>query len=62
MIALSWDEEIGCRGIPHMIDQVVPFLGCPDLVIVGEPTEMQLCSGHKGKVSYKAICYGEASP
>ena len=60
MIALSWDEEIGCRGIPHMIDQVVPFLGYPDLVIVGEPTEMQLCLGHKGKVSYKAICYGEA--
>jgi len=60
MIALSWDEEIGCRGIPYMVDQVVPFLGCPDLVIVGEPTEMQLCLGHKGKVSYKAICYGEA--
>ena len=60
MIALSWDEEIGCRGIPHMIDQVVPFLGCPDIVIVGEPTEMQLCLGHKGKVSDKAICYGEA--
>jgi acetylornithine deacetylase len=60
MIALSWDEEIGCRGIPNMIDHVVPFLGCPDLVIVGEPTEMQLCLGHKGKASYQAICYGEA--
>jgi len=60
MIALSWDEEIGCLGIPHMIDHVVTFLGCPDLVIVGEPTEMQLCLGHKGKASYQAICYGEA--
>ncbi|MEP6017247.1 MAG: acetylornithine deacetylase [Paracoccaceae bacterium] len=60
MIALSWDEEIGCRGIPHMIDQVIPTLGRPDLVIVGEPTEMQLCIGHKGKASYKAICTGEA--
>jgi len=60
MIALSWDEEIGCLGIPHMIDHVVTFLGCPDLVIVGEPTEMQLCLGHKGKASYQAICYGES--
>ena len=60
MIALSWDEEIGCRGIPHMIDQVIPTLGRPDLVIVGEPTEMQLCIGHKGKAAYKAICTGEA--
>lgn len=60
MIALSWDEEIGCRGIPHMIDQVIPTLGRPDLVIVGEPTEMHLCIGHKGKSAYKAICTGEA--
>ena len=60
MKALTRDEEIGSRGIPHIIDQVVPYLACPDLVIVGEPTEMQLCLGHKGKVSYKAICYGEA--
>lgn len=60
MVALSWDEEIGCRGIPHMIDQVIPILGRPDLVIVGEPTEMQLCVGHKGKAAYKAICVGEA--
>lgn len=60
MIALSWDEEIGCRGIPHMIDQVVPVLGHPDLVIVGEPTEMQLCLGHKGKASYQAVCSGVA--
>ncbi len=60
MIALSWDEEIGCRGIPHMVDQIIPVLGQPDLVIVGEPTEMQLCIGHKGKAAYKAICTGEA--
>lgn len=59
MIALSWDEEIGCRGIPHMIDHVIPTLGRPDLVIVGEPTEMQLCLGHKGKASYRATCHGE---
>ncbi|WP_293577668.1 acetylornithine deacetylase [Phaeobacter sp.] len=60
MIALSWDEEIGCRGIPQMIDHVLPCLGRPDLAIIGEPTEMRLCLGHKGKASYRAICQGEA--
>ena len=58
MIALSWDEELGCRGIPEMIDLVLPTLGRPDLVIVGEPTALRLCTGHKGKAAYRAICRG----
>jgi len=60
MIALSWDEEIGCRGIPQMIDQVIPTLGRPALCLVGEPTGMHPAIGHKGKASYRAICQGEA--
>ena len=60
MIVLSWDEEIGCRGIAEMIGHVLPRLGRPDLVIVGEPTEMRLCIGHKGKTAYRAICVGDA--
>jgi len=60
MIALSWDEELGCRGIPQMIDQVIPILGRPNLCIVGEPTLMRLGIGHKGKASYHATCHGEA--
>lgn len=58
MIALSWDEEIGCQGIPEMIDRVIPVLGRPELVIVGEPTRMRLCVGHKGKAAYRATCRG----
>lgn len=60
MIALSFDEEIGCRGIPEMIDQVIPVLGLPDLCIVGEPTLMRAAIGHKGKASYHAVATGEA--
>jgi acetylornithine deacetylase len=59
MIALSWDEEIGCRGIAEMIGRVIPALGRPDLVIVGEPTQMRLCTGHKGKAAYRATCRGQ---
>jgi acetylornithine deacetylase len=60
LFALSWDEELGCRGIPHMIDRVIPALGRPDLCIVGEPTSLRLAVGHKGKVAYRAACHGEA--
>ncbi len=60
MIALSWDEEVGCRGIAEMIGRVIPVLGRPDLCIVGEPTSMRPGTGHKGKASYRAICHGQA--
>lgn len=60
LIALSWDEEVGVRGIREMIGHVIPVLGRPDLCIVGEPTLMRPGIGHKGKASYRAICRGEA--
>lgn len=60
MIALSWDEEVGCRGIAEMIDRVIPTLGRPELCIVGEPTLMRLGIGHKGKASFRATCRGQA--
>lgn len=60
MIALSWDEEVGVRGIREMIGAVIPVLGRPELCIVGEPTLMRPAIGHKGKASYRAICRGEA--
>lgn len=60
MVALSWDEELGCRGIPQMIDRVIPVLGLPGLCVVGEPTLLRMATGHKGKASYRAICHGTA--
>ena len=48
-IALSYDEEVGCLGAPLMIDHMVSH-GMPraDTVIVGEPSMMQVVTGHKG--------------
>ncbi|MDG1867485.1 MAG: acetylornithine deacetylase [Yoonia sp.] len=48
-IALSYDEEVGCLGAPPMIDHMVSH-GMPraDTVIVGEPSMMQVVTGHKG--------------
>jgi acetylornithine deacetylase len=59
-LAISYDEEIGCRGIAEMIGQVAPLIGLPRLCIVGEPTEMRIATGHKGKAAYRVTCRGTA--
>lgn len=59
-LAFSWDEEIGCRGIPVMLEQLDETIGAPEICIVGEPTEMQIALGHKGKVALRARCTGQA--
>ena len=50
-LCLSYDEEVGCLGVPRMLEflaaQAVRPVGC----IVGEPTDMKVVIGHKGKLS-----------
>lgn len=59
-LLISYDEEIGCVGIERMKERLKPLLGCPELAIVGEPTDMQVAVGHKGKRSYTAKIAGQA--
>ena len=58
-LIFSYDEEIGCVGIQEMAAHLPPHLNAPRLCIVGEPTEMQIAIGHKGKVALKATCFGQ---
>lgn len=58
-LVLSYDEEIGCIGIRDMLPSLTPLLGKPRLVIVGEPTAMQVATGHKGKTALRVTCSGE---
>ena len=60
LLALSYDEEVGCLGIREIIDHVIPTLGRPEFCIVGEPTGMRVAVGHKGKAVYRATCNGVA--
>jgi len=46
--AFTFDEEIGSCGAPILIDQVAGQPYRPSIVIVGEPTGMQVIDGHKG--------------
>lgn len=51
-LAFSYDEEVGCLGAPAMIRELVRDLPAPLAVIVGEPTNMEVVSGHKGIASW----------
>lgn len=59
--AFSYDEEIGCRGAPFMIDELKKMGLRPDACIVGEPTEMRPVVAHKGKQSFRCSVHGVAA-
>jgi acetylornithine deacetylase len=59
-LALSFDEEIGCVGVRHLLRALEGRIAAPALCIVGEPTLMQIGTGHKGKAAYRAVCCGQA--
>ncbi|MGI9510703.1 MAG: acetylornithine deacetylase [Geminicoccaceae bacterium] len=61
-LAFSYDEEVGCKGVPSLLDHMIARLpvlpvGC----IVGEPTGMRVANGHKGKAGYRCTVTGKAS-
>jgi len=57
--AFSYDEEIGCLGAPDMIAQMAGHSPRPSCVIVGEPTEMAVVTGHKGLYSVRVEVTGK---
>lgn len=58
-LAFSYDEEVGCRGVPEMIDHVVDNLPRPRLAIIGEPTSMKPINGHKGILAFRTTVTGK---
>ena len=57
-IALSYDEEIGCIGVRSLIDMLADAPIRPLMCIVGEPTQMAVATGHKGKTALRTVCSG----
>lgn len=57
-LALSYDEEIGCVGVRRLLEVMETATVRPALCIVGEPTSMQIATGHKGKMALRAVCQG----
>lgn len=56
--AFSHDEEIGCLGAAPMANALLEINAKPALIVIGEPTHMQLVGAHKGIVSYETIVTG----
>ena len=56
--AFSYDEEIGCIGVRGLVELINGLQVRPQMCIVGEPTDMQVVIGHKGKTSYLARVRG----
>lgn len=59
-IALSYDEEVGCQGVRVMIKDMVQAGFAPSAVIVGEPSMMQVVTGHKGGMRMRTTVRGHA--
>jgi acetylornithine deacetylase len=57
-IALTYDEEIGCLGVPVLIRAMREMAALPRLAIIGEPTGMQVAIGHKGARAFAASFRG----
>jgi acetylornithine deacetylase len=57
-LAFSYDEEVGCLGAPAMIDRLTSELPPVAAAIVGEPTNMEVTSGHKGIVTHVVTVTG----
>ncbi|HEX4295350.1 MAG TPA: acetylornithine deacetylase [Rhizomicrobium sp.] len=56
--ALSFDEEVGCAGVPALLADLAEAKIKPALAIVGEPTLMKVVGAHKGGTSVKTRCKG----
>jgi len=57
-IALSYDEELGCLGVPSLVRALAQRENKPALCIVGEPTELKPVVGHKGKLAMRCAVHG----
>ena len=57
-LAFSYDEEVGCLGVPSLIRLLRAELPEPAAVIVGEPTEMKVVTAHKGITGIATVVTG----
>jgi acetylornithine deacetylase len=58
-IVLSYDEEVGCTGVKPMIDEMGVTLPKPRVVLVGEPSTMQVVDAHKGGYRFRTEVTGK---
>jgi len=58
-LVLSYDEEVGCTGVRPMIHEFGTRLTKPRMVIVGEPTGMNVVDAQKGPARWHVTVTGK---
>ena len=58
-LALSYDEEIGCKGVPRLIADLAQRGVTPQMCLVGEPSSMRVITGHKGSRVFRCTVTGK---
>lgn len=59
-LCISHDEEIGCVGVRSLLEYLAGQPTRPRSCIVGEPTGMDVVTGHKGKLAMRCHVKGRA--
>ena len=59
-LCLSYDEEIGCLGVRSLLEYLSTQDNRPQACFVGEPTNMEVVIGHKGKLATRCRVKGHA--
>lgn len=60
-VAISSDEELGCRGVGPLLDVLAELPVRPGWALVGEPTELRVIDRHKGKAAARVQLSGLAA-
>jgi acetylornithine deacetylase len=60
-LAMSYDEEVGCLGVPLLIEDMLAAGIRPEACVVGEPTGMTVVVGQKGKIGCHVTVRGRAA-
>jgi acetylornithine deacetylase len=58
LLALTYDEEIGTVGAPTAVERLLATQPRPSSVLIGEPTGMEVVSGHKGIRAFTTVVEG----
>jgi acetylornithine deacetylase len=56
--ALSYDEEVGCAGVPGLLEDLKVAGIKPALAVIGEPTLMRVVGAHKAGAVLHTHCHG----
>lgn len=60
-LAFTYDEEVGCKGAPSLIEHIANLPTRPRYCVVGEPTDMKVVTAHKGNKRYRCEVHGHES-